>query len=62
MLQTNVAQKIKTHILCQKPFFSPKIHIFYVIMWKNNVEPAGPQMSIWRMLIARWVPKATHTQ
>ena len=31
------------------------------IMWKNTVEPERPQMTIWRMRISRWVPKATHT-
>ena len=31
------------------------------IMWKNFVEPNGPQMTIWRMCIACWIPKATNT-
>jgi len=31
------------------------------IMWKNTVEPERPQMTIWRLRISRWVPKATHT-
>ena len=30
-------------------------------MWKNNVEPVWPQMTIWRMRIARLIPKATNT-
>jgi len=30
-------------------------------MWKNIVEPGRPQMTIWRMRIACWVPKATST-
>ena len=30
-------------------------------MWKNIVEPARPQMTIWRMRIACWIPKATDT-
>ena len=29
-------------------------------MWKNVVEWGGPQMTIWRMRIAFWVPKATN--
>ena len=33
----------------------------YEIMWKNIVEPEMPQMTIWRMRIESWVPKATHT-
>ena len=28
-------------------------------MWKNIVEPGRPQMTIWRMRIAFWIPKAT---
>jgi hypothetical protein len=34
---------------------------FYEIMWKNTVEPDRPPMTIWRMRIARWIPKATNT-
>jgi len=30
-------------------------------MWKNIVERGRPQMAIWRMRIAFWVPKATNT-
>ena len=31
------------------------------MMWENVVEPDRPQMTIWRMCIACWVPKATNT-
>jgi len=31
------------------------------IAWKNIVESDRPQMTIWRMRIAYWVPKATNT-
>jgi len=30
-------------------------------IWKNNVESGRPQMTIWCMHIACWVPKATDT-
>ena len=30
-------------------------------MWKNIVERDRPQMAIWRMRIACWIPKATDT-
>jgi len=30
-------------------------------MWKNTVERDRPQMIIWRMRIACWMPKATNT-
>jgi len=31
-------------------------------MWKDTVEPNKPQMKIWCMLIASWIPKATHIE
>jgi hypothetical protein len=31
-------------------------------MWKNNVQPGRPQMTIWRMRISCCMPKATNTQ
>ena len=34
---------------------------FYEIMWKNTVEPNGPQVAIWRMRIACWITTATNT-
>ena len=30
-------------------------------MWKNVIEPDRPQMTIWRMRFACWIPKATNT-
>jgi len=33
----------------------------YEIMWKNTGERGRPQMIIWRMRIACWIPKATNT-
>ena len=33
----------------------------YEIMWKNTVELDRPQMTIWRMRIACWIPKAKNT-
>ena len=34
---------------------------FYEIMWINIVEPGRPQMAVWHMHIARWIPKSTNT-
>jgi hypothetical protein len=31
----------------------------YEIRWENIVQPDRPQMAIWRMRIACWIPKAT---
>jgi hypothetical protein len=36
MLQTKVALKIKQHILFS---VTSEIHVVYLIMWKNVVEP-----------------------
>ena len=58
MLQTNV-EKIKTRIVISITFF--KHCAFYEIMWKNTLEPERPQITIWRMRIACWIPKATNT-
>ena len=33
----------------------------YEVMWKNIVELDRPQITIWHMCIACWVPKATNT-
>ena len=30
-------------------------------MWKNIVQPGGPQTAIRRMRISCWTPKTTHT-
>jgi hypothetical protein len=40
-------------------FFSENRAV-YEIMWKNVVE-ADRQMTVWRMRIACWIPKATNT-
>jgi len=40
-------------------FFPFENRALYEIMWKNTVQPDRPQMTIWRMRIARWVLKAT---
>jgi hypothetical protein len=39
----------------------PENRAFYEIMWKNIVEPYSPQMTIWRMSLACWLPKAANT-
>ena len=42
-------------------FFFFENRAVYEIMWKNIVEWGRPQMAIWRMRIAWWVPEATDT-
>jgi len=42
-------------------FFFFEDRAFNKIMWKNVVEPGRPQMKIWRMHAACWIPRATNT-
>jgi len=42
-------------------FFFFRKSCLYKIMWKIFVESDRPQMTIWRMCIARWITKATDT-
>ena len=61
MFQTRVVEKI-THILCVQEHSLDNLAI-YEKMWKkkNTVEPRKPQIIIWRVRFARWIPKATNT-
>ena len=55
-----IIERIKTHILCSVTFFPPKI----VPFWDNvqkYCRSGRPQITIWRMRIACWIPKATNT-
>ena len=60
MFQTKVVEKIKTHILCSVTFFRKSCR-FWDNVEKNIVERGRPQMTIWRMRIPCWIPKATNT-
>jgi len=59
IFQTDVVEKIETHILYSIIFFQN--HVAYEIMWKIFVELGRPQMTIWRVRIASWIPRATKT-
>jgi len=48
------------HILCSLNFFFRKSCLFLDNV-KNNVQPGRPQITIWPMHIACWIPKATTT-
>jgi len=58
MCHTKVVEKIKTHILCSITFFRKSCR--WWDMWKNTAQPGRPQMTMWRMCIACWVPKPTN--
>ena len=59
MFRTGVAEKIKTHIVCTNTFFENRA--ISEITWKHIVQADNPQMTIWRMRIASWIPKARNT-
>jgi hypothetical protein len=42
-------------------FFFFENLVFYKIVWRNIVDPDRPQMTIWRMRTASWIPTATNT-
>jgi hypothetical protein len=54
MFHTKIVEKIKTHILCSKTFFSEN-HAVYKIMWRNIVA------SDRRKCKACWITKVTDT-
>ena len=43
-------------------FFSKKNSAVYEIIWKNIVQSSVPQITIWRMRVACWIPKAANTR
>ena len=59
MFQTNVAEEIKRHILCSETFSLENRAVYD--MWKNTVQQDRPQMIVWRMHIACWIPRDTNT-
>ena len=61
MFRIKVVEKIETHILCSVTFFFvSENRAVYEIMWKNIVELDRPQMTIWRMRLACWIPNSTN--
>jgi hypothetical protein len=55
--QKKIVEKIKTHILCSI-IFSFRKYSVYKTTWENIVQWGRPQMTIWRMRIACWTPRA----
>ena len=61
---TNISDKSCTeyqpHILCSITPFFENLSVYEIIL-KNTIEPHTPQMKIWPMRIACWLPKSTNT-
>ena len=53
-------QNQNTHFMFSNFFSLSKIAPF-MRMWRNIVETGGLQMTIWRIRIACWMPRATNT-
>ena len=60
MFQTKVVEKIKTHFMFNN-FFSSENRAVCEIMWENTAQRDRTHVTIWRMCIACWIPKATYT-
>ena len=58
MFRENVIEKTKTHVLCSLPP-PPRKSCLYEIILENIVERDRTLMTIWRMRIVYWIPKAT---
>jgi len=57
ILDTSCKEKQNTHFMY---FFSENCDV-YEVMWKDIVEPDRPEMTISRMRIPCWIPKAANT-
>jgi hypothetical protein len=61
-ISEKVVQKIKTQFMYHNFFFPFESRVSCETMWKTVVEPERPLITIWRLRIAFWIPKATNTQ
>jgi len=59
MFQTKGVKTTKTQIMSSVNFLSKIVPL--EIMWENILGWGRPQMTIMRMRIACWIPKATDT-
>jgi len=48
----------KTHFVFSNFFLNRAV---YEMVWKNIVERGRPEMTMWRLRIPCWIPKATNT-
>jgi hypothetical protein len=59
IFRTKVVEKKHTSTMFSNFFFQNRA--VYEIMWKNIVERGRPQMTIWRIRLSCWIPKAKNT-
>ena len=58
IFQTKVVEKIKTHFMFSN--FGFENRAVYEVMWESSVQPDRPQMTVLRMRIPCWVPRAAN--
>jgi hypothetical protein len=61
MFQTKCCREIQNTKSMFNNFFSFSKIVPFMRMWKNIVELDKPQMTMWRLCIAFWLPKSTNT-
>ena len=61
MFQAKFIEKTKSPLFVFSYFF-PRNPAVYEIMWENLVQQDRPQMTIWRMHLSSWIPKAIDTR
>jgi hypothetical protein len=59
MFRTKFVEVIETHI--SSPINLIENLTVYEMFWENILQSDRPQIKIWRMRIACWIPKATNT-
>jgi hypothetical protein len=57
----NCRENQDTHFMFKKKLFFFENRAVHAVMCKNIIEPDRPQMAIWRIRIAAWIPTATNT-
>jgi hypothetical protein len=60
MCHTKVVEKLETHFFCSVIFPEKQRHLL-VNAQKYSTAGHRPQMAIWRMRTACWIPNATNT-
>jgi hypothetical protein len=61
MFQTNVVEKIQTHILCSITFLRKSCRVWNNMEKYGRIGQATDGTIIWHMGLARWITKATGT-
>jgi len=58
---TSCRENQNTHFVFNNILPPSENHAGYEIEWKNIADPDRPQMTVWCLCIACWIPKSTNT-